>query len=249
MLRPRTLAALARARAAGLHVIVVTGRMVQSAQRVLEPAGLERAARLLPGRGRRRPGRHLAPARADRARARARGDRRRRGGGLRAQRLRRRRALRRPASRPRPSATRASSGSRSTPSATSTRWLERPPTKLVVHRRPGRARRARRAAAGAISRDGSGSRSRCRSSSSSRPRASRRPRGSSSSPRRLGFARERTVAFGDGENDLELVDWGGYGVAVANADERVKALADWVCPSAEEEGVAQVIEALLDSRA
>jgi Cof subfamily protein (haloacid dehalogenase superfamily) len=67
--------------------------------------------------------------------------------------------------------------------------------------------------------------------------------------RRLGFARERTLAFGDGENDLELVEWGGYGVAVANADERVLALADWVCPSAEEEGVAQVIEALLDSRA
>ena len=66
--------------------------------------------------------------------------------------------------------------------------------------------------------------------------------------RRLGFARERTLAFGDGENDLDLVDWGGYGVAVANADERVRALADWVCPSAAEEGVAQVIEALLDSR-
>ncbi len=67
--------------------------------------------------------------------------------------------------------------------------------------------------------------------------------------RRLGFARERTLAFGDGENDLELVEWGGYGIAVSNADERVLALADWVCPSAEEEGVAQVIEALLDSRA
>ena len=31
----------------------------------------------------------------------------------------------------------------------------------------------------------------------------------------LGFSRERTVAFGDGENDIELVDWAGYGVAVA----------------------------------
>ena len=63
----------------------------------------------------------------------------------------------------------------------------------------------------------------------------------------LGFARGRTVAVGDGENDLELVDWGGYGVAVANADPRVKALSDWVCPPGSEEGVAQVIEALLDS--
>jgi Cof subfamily protein (haloacid dehalogenase superfamily) len=65
----------------------------------------------------------------------------------------------------------------------------------------------------------------------------------------LGFARERTVAFGDGENDIELVDWAGYGVAVENAHEQVKEVADFVCPSVDEEGVAQVIESYLDSRA
>ncbi len=65
----------------------------------------------------------------------------------------------------------------------------------------------------------------------------------------LGFARERTVSFGDGENDIELVEWAGYGVAVANAHDRVKELADFVCPSVDEEGVAQVLEAYLDSRA
>jgi Cof subfamily protein (haloacid dehalogenase superfamily) len=64
----------------------------------------------------------------------------------------------------------------------------------------------------------------------------------------LGFTRERTVAFGDGENDIELVQWPAFGVAVANAHPRVLDVADWVCPSAEEEGVAQVIEAVLDSR-
>lgn len=65
---------------------------------------------------------------------------------------------------------------------------------------------------------------------------------------RLGFSRKATVAFGDGENDVELLEWAGYGVAVANADERVLAIADYVCPSVDEEGVAQVIEALVDSR-
>jgi Cof subfamily protein (haloacid dehalogenase superfamily) len=65
---------------------------------------------------------------------------------------------------------------------------------------------------------------------------------------RLGFARERTVTIGDGENDLDLVAWGGYGIAVENADPRVKALARWVCPPAADEGVAFAIEALLDSR-
>jgi Cof subfamily protein (haloacid dehalogenase superfamily) len=65
---------------------------------------------------------------------------------------------------------------------------------------------------------------------------------------RLGFAPERTVAFGDGENDVELVAWAGYGVAVENAHDRVKAVADLVCPPVTEEGVAQVLEAYLDSR-
>ncbi len=65
----------------------------------------------------------------------------------------------------------------------------------------------------------------------------------------LGFARERTVAFGDGENDIELVDWAAYGVAVGNAHDRVKDVADLVCPPVDEEGVAQVLEAYLDSSA
>jgi Cof subfamily protein (haloacid dehalogenase superfamily) len=66
---------------------------------------------------------------------------------------------------------------------------------------------------------------------------------------RMGFTPEQTITFGDGENDVELVDWAGYGIAVQNAHERVKAVADWICPSAEVEGVAQVLEAYLDSAA
>ena len=61
----------------------------------------------------------------------------------------------------------------------------------------------------------------------------------------LGFSREGTVAFGDGENDVELLEWAGYGVAVENAHERVLAVADLVCPPVQKEGVAQVIEAYL----
>ncbi len=59
----------------------------------------------------------------------------------------------------------------------------------------------------------------------------------------LGFTAAETVAFGDGENDLELLEWAGYGVAVANAHPRLLELADHVCPPVEEEGVAQVLEA------
>ena len=65
---------------------------------------------------------------------------------------------------------------------------------------------------------------------------------------RLGIEQARVVAFGDAENDVELLEWAGYGVAMANADERLRDLADLVCPSAEEEGVAQVLEAMLSRR-
>jgi len=63
----------------------------------------------------------------------------------------------------------------------------------------------------------------------------------------MGFTPDVTIAFGDGENDLELVEWAGYGIAVGNAHEHVKALADWVCPPVTEEGVAQVLEAVVEA--
>jgi Cof subfamily protein (haloacid dehalogenase superfamily) len=64
----------------------------------------------------------------------------------------------------------------------------------------------------------------------------------------LGFDAADTISFGDGENDVELVEWAGYGVAVANAHRRVLDVADYVCPPVDEEGVAQVVEAFLAAR-
>jgi hydroxymethylpyrimidine pyrophosphatase-like HAD family hydrolase len=63
----------------------------------------------------------------------------------------------------------------------------------------------------------------------------------------LGLDLARTVAIGDGENDLELLGAAGYAIAVENGHELVKARADWICPGPGEEGVAQVLEAYLDS--
>ena len=64
---------------------------------------------------------------------------------------------------------------------------------------------------------------------------------------RLGFQREETVACGDGENDRELLDWAGFGVAVANAHPDVLERADLIIPSVQEEGVALLLESYLDS--
>ena len=63
---------------------------------------------------------------------------------------------------------------------------------------------------------------------------------------RIGITPEQTVAFGDGENDLDLLEWAGYAVAVENANAKLKERAELIAPSVEEEGVAQVIEAFLN---
>jgi Cof subfamily protein (haloacid dehalogenase superfamily) len=64
---------------------------------------------------------------------------------------------------------------------------------------------------------------------------------------RLAFDAARAIAFGDGENDVELLEWAGYGIAVTDAHPRLKAVADWSCPGPSEAGVAAVLEALVDS--
>jgi Cof subfamily protein (haloacid dehalogenase superfamily) len=63
----------------------------------------------------------------------------------------------------------------------------------------------------------------------------------------LGFRPEQTVACGDGENDRELLGWAGFGVAVANAHPEILASADLVVPPVQDEGVAVLLEAYLDS--
>lgn len=63
---------------------------------------------------------------------------------------------------------------------------------------------------------------------------------------RLGVAAAGTVAVGDGRNDLEMLAWAGRGVAMGQAPPEVIAAADEVTASVEEDGVALVLEALLD---
>ena len=61
----------------------------------------------------------------------------------------------------------------------------------------------------------------------------------------LGIRREDTVAFGDGTNDLAMLRAAGLGVAMANADPKVKAAADEITGSNNDAGVARVVWRLL----
>lgn len=67
--------------------------------------------------------------------------------------------------------------------------------------------------------------------------------------RHLGVPLERTVAFGDGPNDLEMLAQAGLGVAMANAPEHVRQAAHWVAPSNDEAGLAWALHALLGDTA
>lgn len=59
-----------------------------------------------------------------------------------------------------------------------------------------------------------------------------------------GLAAEQVVAFGDMPNDLPMLEWAGTSYAMANAHPSVRALADHVAPSNEDDGVSVVLEEL-----
>ena len=54
----------------------------------------------------------------------------------------------------------------------------------------------------------------------------------------MGYKREEMIAFGDGHNDASMVKYAGIGVAMANAVEDLKAIADEITSSNEEDGIA-----------
>lgn len=58
----------------------------------------------------------------------------------------------------------------------------------------------------------------------------------------LGIAQEEVMAIGDSFNDLEMIQYAGTGVAMGNARPEIKAQADIVTVSNEEDGVAEAIE-------
>ncbi|MFE0577862.1 HAD family hydrolase [Streptomyces sp. NPDC058874] len=69
--------------------------------------------------------------------------------------------------------------------------------------------------------------------------------GLSLAARRLGVKATETIAFGDMPNDIPMFGWAAHGVAMANAHPELKAVADAVTTSNEEDGIAVVLERLL----
>lgn len=57
--------------------------------------------------------------------------------------------------------------------------------------------------------------------------------------------REETAVFGDGFNDLTMIEYGGLGVAMDNAQPSVKQRADYIAPTNDDDGVAWVVDTLI----
>ncbi len=62
----------------------------------------------------------------------------------------------------------------------------------------------------------------------------------------LGLEWKDLVAFGDNYNDMEMLDAVGLGVAVGNAREEVKAIANLITVPGKEDGVARTVARLID---
>ena len=58
----------------------------------------------------------------------------------------------------------------------------------------------------------------------------------------LGLQREELMAFGDGFNDIGMIEFAGMGIAMANAQEVVKKAADYVTGSNEADGIADALD-------
>ncbi|MCF0138264.1 MAG: HAD family phosphatase [Oscillospiraceae bacterium] len=62
---------------------------------------------------------------------------------------------------------------------------------------------------------------------------------------RLGVPADSVAAFGNGDNDADMLAFAGFGVAVKNATEYCRQSADYICESNDELGVAKTLRKLI----
>ena len=58
----------------------------------------------------------------------------------------------------------------------------------------------------------------------------------------LGTTMEKTMAIGDSENDYSMINAAGLGIAMGNASDDIKSIADYITTTNEEDGVGEAIK-------
>lgn len=59
---------------------------------------------------------------------------------------------------------------------------------------------------------------------------------------KLGVNKDELIAFGDNYNDMTMIGYAGFGVAMGNGEEEVKKIANYVCESNDDDGIAKTLE-------
>jgi len=59
---------------------------------------------------------------------------------------------------------------------------------------------------------------------------------------KLKIKREELAAFGDNYNDMTMIGYAGFGVAMGNAETDVKKIADYICESNDNDGIANTLD-------
>ena len=57
-----------------------------------------------------------------------------------------------------------------------------------------------------------------------------------------GIKRDEILAIGDQDNDIEMIKAAGFGVAMGNGSSAIKSVADYICPPVDEFGFSQTME-------
>lgn len=57
-----------------------------------------------------------------------------------------------------------------------------------------------------------------------------------------GYSVEESMAFGDGGNDKDMLEAVGMGIAMGNAIDEVKTIADYVCDTVDNDGICEAID-------
>ena len=73
------------------------------------------------------------------------------------------------------------------------------------------------------------------------PEGDGKPNGLAHTLAHLGLTREQSIAFGDGGNDVTMLEYAGIGVAMGNACDAAKAAADYVTDDITADGLAKAL--------
>ena len=73
------------------------------------------------------------------------------------------------------------------------------------------------------------------------PEGGGKPNGLAAMLKHFGWTRDEAIAFGDGGNDVAMLEYAGIGVAMGNACDDAKAAADYVTTDIDKEGIAKAL--------